>query len=96
MFRSERLDPQRPALRAGMEAAAGLLAGAVGQRRGETVEATLTIEQAADIVGAWSLVHGFAMLLLDDRLQHPLSRLPAGVDADALLGAILSARSAPR
>ena len=48
----------------------------------------LTLSQAADIVGAWSLVHGFAMLLLDGRLKPLMARLPPGTDADALLGAI--------
>ena len=50
----------------------------------------LTLPQAADIVGAWSLVHGFAMLLLDGRLKPLLARLPPGTDADALLGAIFT------
>jgi hypothetical protein len=54
------------------------------------VGATLTLPQAARIVGAWSLVHGFAMLLLDDRLKPLLASLPPEVDADTLLAAILS------
>lgn len=88
MFRSERLDLTRPALRAAVEASAGVLASAVGARRGEAVESTLTLPQAAGIVGAWSLVHGFAMLLLDGRLKQVLSRLPSGTDAEALLTAV--------
>ena len=39
----------------------------------------------------WSLVHGFAMLLLDDRLKQLIARLPPGVDEMAFLPAILSA-----
>src|SRR5437763_3155045 len=58
MFRSERLDMSRPALRAAVEASGRALSGAVAARRAEEVEAKLTLPQAADIVGAWSLVHG--------------------------------------
>jgi hypothetical protein len=43
------------------------------------------------MVVAWSLVHGFAMLLLDNRLKQLVARLPAGVDEMAFLPAILSA-----
>ena len=90
MFRGERLDMSRPALRAAVEASGRVLSGAIGARREEEVEARLTLPQAADIVGAWSLVHGFAMLLLDGRLKPLLARLPPGTDADALLGAIFT------
>jgi hypothetical protein len=43
------------------------------------------------MVVAWSLVHGFAMLLLDDRLKQLVTRLPPDVDEMAFLPAILSA-----
>jgi AcrR family transcriptional regulator len=92
MFRSERLDVNRPALRAAMDASARMLSGAIGESRGEKVQETLTLPQAASIVAAWSLVHGFAMLLLDGRLKGLLSRLPPGTDADALLAAVFSLR----
>ena len=95
MFRSERLDMSRPALRAAVEASGRALSGAVAARRAEEVEAKLTLPQAADIVGAWSLVHGFAMLLLDGRLKSLLARLPPGTDADALLSAIFT-RARPK
>jgi AcrR family transcriptional regulator len=88
MFRSERLDMTRPALRDAAEESARVLSGAVGARRGEEMQTTLTLPQAAGIASAWSLVHGFAMLLLDGRLKPLLSRLPPGADADALLSAI--------
>ena len=42
------------------------------------------------MVVAWSLVHGFAMLLLDDRLKQLIAKWPPGVDEMALLPAILS------
>lgn len=96
MFRSERLDLSRPALRAAIDASARVLSGAVGARRGEKAEATLTLPQAASFVAAWSLVHGFAMLLLDGRLKPVLARLPAGVDADALLSAIFAGSKTKR
>ena len=95
MFRGERLDMRRPALQAAVEASRRVLSGAVGAKRHEEVEEKLTLPQAADIVGAWSLVHGFAMLLLDGRLQPLLARLPPGTDADALLAAIFG-RPRPR
>src|SRR5262245_6347251 len=84
MFRSERLDMTRPALRAAVGASLQVLSGAVGERRGEPVETQLTMPQAAQIVAAWSLVHGFAMLLLDGRLVPLLARLPPDADAGAL------------
>jgi len=91
MFRSERLDFSRPALRSAADAALEVLAGTVRAVRDEPIEATLTLPQATQMVVAWSLVHGFAMLLLDDRLKQLIARLPAGVDEMAFLPAILSA-----
>lgn len=88
MFRGERLDLTRPALSAAVATSSRVLSGAVGASRDEQVEEKLTLPQAADIVAAWSLVHGFAMLLLDGRLKPFLARLPPGTDEDALLGAI--------
>jgi AcrR family transcriptional regulator len=96
MFRSERLDMTRPALRTAVEASLQVLSGAVGERRGEHVETRLTLPQAAQIVAAWSLVHGFAMLLLDGRLMPLLARLPPGADAETLLAEIFSRASSKR
>jgi AcrR family transcriptional regulator len=92
MFRGERLNMSRPALREAVEASRRVLMGAVAASRNEPVEARLTLPQAADIVAAWSLVHGFAMLLIDGRLEPLLARLPPGTDADALLGAVFGRR----
>ncbi len=91
MFRSERLDFTRPALRSAADAALDVLAGTVRAVRDEPMQATLTLPQAAQMVVAWSLVHGFAMLLLDDRLKQLIAKLPSGVDEMAFLPAILSA-----
>jgi AcrR family transcriptional regulator len=93
MFRNERLDMTRPSLHEAANASFQGLANSVGAGRqqlltGEALEA-LSLDQAAAIARAWSLVHGFTMLLLDGRLQDILHRLPAGTSADQLLDAML-------
>jgi AcrR family transcriptional regulator len=90
MFRTERLDMTRPALCEAANASFAGLAGAIGANRHEQIsERSLSLEQAADIARAWSLVHGFTMLLLDGRLAAILGRLPEGTDAGTLLDAML-------
>jgi AcrR family transcriptional regulator len=90
MFRTERLDMSRPSLHEAASASFAGLAGAIGASRHEQIhEEALSLEQAAAIARAWSLVHGFTMLLLDDRLSDILRRLPKGTDAETLLDAML-------
>jgi len=90
MFRTERLDMTRPSLCEAANASFAGLAGAIGASRHEQIhEEALSLEQAAAIARAWSLVHGFTMLLLDDRLSDILRRLPKGTDAETLLDAML-------
>jgi AcrR family transcriptional regulator len=90
MFRTERLDMTRPALREAAKASFAGLAGSIGAQRHESISAeALSLDQAAAIARAWSLVHGFTMLLLDRRLSDILRRLPEGTDAEALLDAML-------
>ena len=90
MFRTERLDMSRPSLCEAANASFAGLAGAIGASRQEQIhEEALSLEQAAAIARAWSLVHGFTMLLLDDRLSDILRRLPEGTDAETLLDAML-------
>ena len=90
MFRAERLDMTRPSLHEAASASFAGLAGAIGASRHEQIhEEALSLEQAAAIARAWSLVHGFTMLLLDDRLSDILRRLPKGTDAETLLDAML-------
>jgi AcrR family transcriptional regulator len=90
MFRTERLDMTRPSLREAANASFAGLAGAIGASRHEHIsEEALSLEQGAAIARAWSLVHGFTMLLLDDRLSDILRRLPKGTDAETLLEAML-------
>jgi AcrR family transcriptional regulator len=90
MFRTERLDMTRPSLHEAASASFAGLAGAIGASRHEQISAeALSLDQAAAIARAWSLVHGFTMLLLDGRLTDILHRLPEGTDAETLLDAML-------
>jgi hypothetical protein len=90
MFRTERLDMSRPSLHEAAEAAFAGLAGSIGASRHEQIsEQALSLEQAAAIARAWSLVHGFTMLLLDGRLSDILQRLADGTDVETLLDAML-------
>jgi AcrR family transcriptional regulator len=96
MFRTERLDMSRPSLNEAANASFAGFAGAIGASRHERISAqALTLDQAAAIARAWSLVHGFAMLLLDDRLSDILRRSPAGTSVEALLDAMLKAGMGP-
>ena len=93
MFRTERIDMTRPSLHEAATASFEGLASAIGAGRnekltGEALEA-LSLDQAAAIARAWSLVHGFTTLLLDGRLQDILHRLPEGTGVDQLLDAML-------
>jgi len=90
MFRTERLDMSRPSLHEAANASFAGFAGTIGASRHEPISAqALTLDQGAALVRAWSLVHGFTMLLLDDRLSDVLRRLPEGVEVDTLLDAML-------
>jgi AcrR family transcriptional regulator len=95
MFRTERLDMTRPALHEAASASFAGLAGSIGASRQEHIAAeALSLDQAAAIARAWSLVHGFTMLLLDGRLGDILRRLPQGADAETLLDAMLKSTMA--
>lgn len=89
MFRTERLDMSRPALREAANASFAGLAGAIAAKRHEQIESdSLSLDQAAEIAKAWSLIHGFSTLLIDGRLTDILARIPDG-DVDRLFDAIL-------
>jgi AcrR family transcriptional regulator len=88
MFRSERLDAQRPALRDGLDAARRALRAAAFARA--PVKTLPPLEMAAQAVALWSLVHGFAVLLLDGRLDGMLKSLPGDESAASLLEAVLA------
>jgi AcrR family transcriptional regulator len=90
MFRSERLDYSRPSLHEASEASfAGLTRGVGASRQEQISEESLSLDQAAAIARAWSLVHGFTMLLLEGRLSKILNRSPEGTSAEMLLDAML-------
>jgi AcrR family transcriptional regulator len=90
MFRAERLDHTRPELQQSSEKAFAKLAAIVSARRHEDISTKhLTLAQGADIARIWSLVHGFAMLRLDGRLQHILDALPPDTTETMLLSAML-------
>ncbi len=90
MFRSERLDHARPSLHEASEASfAGLTRGVAASRHEQISKEQLTLDQAAAIASAWSLVHGFTMLLLDGRLKTILDRAPEGTSVETLLTAML-------
>jgi AcrR family transcriptional regulator len=92
MFRAERLDHNRPMLQEASKTAFAKLAGIVAARRHEELELDhLTLPQAAGIARIWSLVHGFAMLRLDGRLNHILDASPPGTTEEMLLAAMLKA-----
>lgn len=87
MFRSERLDMSRPALRAAARASQDVLASALGEDGAGADH--LTLEAAGRIARAWSLVHGFSILLIDGRWRPLLARLPEGATAEDLLEAVI-------
>src|SRR5271155_722630 len=68
MFRSERLDMTRPALREAIEDARGALRNAAASIA--SVKPLPPLQLAARATASWALVHGFAMLLLDGRLKN--------------------------
>jgi AcrR family transcriptional regulator len=86
MFREERLDPKRPALREARSAAVTALSGALGVPRRNP-----DLQGLATITAAWSLTHGFSVLAIDGRLAPILKAAPKGTTIIALLEAALSA-----
>ena len=91
MFRSERLDTRRPALHEAMRDAFNALAEAASASAdagaaSRNTDAAAPADRLADVVAAWSIAHGLALLLIDGRLRPLLD----GTDADALVGAALS------
>lgn len=89
MFRSERLDGARPALRQAIDATRQALRDATVARRFTASHTPLQL--AAQGTALWSLVHGFSMLLLEGRLDNIIRSLPGDQDADTLLEAVLAA-----
>jgi AcrR family transcriptional regulator len=92
MFRSERLDMTRPKLRAAARAGLEVLASALGPTGSPPSEDELTLAQAGRVARAWSIVHGFSMLLIDGRWKPLLALLPEGTDSNALFEAVILTR----
>jgi AcrR family transcriptional regulator len=88
MFRSERLDVSRPALRDAIHGARNALRQAASARPPAKDQAPLRI--AAHSAALWSLVHGFSVLLLEGRFDGLLRSLPGGENADTLLAEVLA------
>ena len=88
MFRSDQIDPARPALRDAIQASRQALQDAVFARA--PVKSLSPLQMAAQATALWSLVHGFAVLLLNGRLDGTIRRLPDDVTADRLLEAVLA------
>lgn len=85
MFRTERLDMNRPALKEASNISFASLAQVVGiVHSGDVATDALSMQQAAQIARTWSLAHGFAMLVLAGRLDYMLDRLPGRPDAEVL------------
>lgn len=96
MFRRELLDPDRPGFREACDSAFAVLVEAVAALRSDLEPDDPQILLAA--TGAWSIVHGFATLWLDDNVPEPISdRTPDEAAAAALLafGETLRAAVAP-
>ncbi len=89
MFRSERLDQKRPSLRAAIEGARQVLRGGIAAIAdpGRPVK---PIDAVARATAVWSIVHGFAVLLLDGRLQAIMTSLPEEIGAETLLEAVFT------
>lgn len=91
MYRSEMLDAERPALKSALADMATLLRGTVAARHaGETVASPAAI--VAGMAAAWSLVHGFATLLVDGRLTPLLAHVPGDNPEGRLLDLILASQ----
>ncbi len=89
MFRSERLDFTRPALaEAAQEASRLLMRSLDGADTHAPNTASLALFGRA--IGRWSVVHGFAMLLIDGRLDGALATPECQGDVDALLDTALN------
>lgn len=87
MFRSECLDAARPALREGMEAARAVLR----QSAHPSAQALTPLQCIGGLAARWSVVHGFAVLLTEGRLNWLMQSMPDAMDAEALLEAALNA-----
>jgi AcrR family transcriptional regulator len=85
MFRTRALDQNAPQLAAAADQAFAVLAGASPAQPGRAGDARARMGQ---LVGSWALVHGFAVLAIDGRLDGVLR--DAGTDLAGLLESVLA------
>ncbi len=90
MFRGDALDMTRPRLHAAAGAAYAALAAVAGPAGGAE---RLSLAAAGRQAAAWGIVHGLAMLLINDRLTPILGRLTSGTKPEALIDAALGTLS---
>ncbi len=88
MFRNTRLDYTRSALKTASEAAFAGLTHGTGSASNK-----LDREGAVGVAFAWSLVHGYAMLMIDGQLNTITKRMIDEIDDMALLDALLGGAS---
>ena len=96
MYRSEMLDSDRPALKSALADMATLLRGAVAARAGGATSGANPAAIVAGVTAAWSIVHGFATLLVDGRLAPLLAHVQGENPEGALLDLVLSSQKARR
>lgn len=89
MFRGERLDASRPTLRKASDEAFDLLRRAVAAAHSDSQLGGGLVTAAARVARAWTMVHGYAMLMLEGRLGALVDGNPPGLDAPTLLRAML-------
>lgn len=85
MFRRDLLDEQHPGLREAGDQALAQLEQTLRAKRRLDDSKPLDSEARSQLLAAWSLVHGFAHLLLDGKL----SNMYAGASAEELLDKVL-------
>jgi AcrR family transcriptional regulator len=86
MFRSGRLDAERPALKDAIAVARQVLQSAVAEQGGGAASPLAATAQAT---ARWALVHGYAVLLLEGRLKGALAALPQDIAEAGLFDAVL-------
>ncbi len=91
MFRNERLDRSRPALQEAILGLRTILGRAVGAVT-HLDPAAPALDIVARTTAVWSLVHGYAMLMIEGRLRNALAM--AGVDSpEQLFDAVMESLS---
>ena len=93
MFREDRLDPSRPALRDSRLAALSFLSQTLGV---PPTSDDFSLRELGAMTATWSLAHGFATLAVDHRLSFFLKVAPEDSTIDDLLDAALAAISLDR